>query len=296
MSALSDRLAPTSDDQNTPDLSKKSIETIPLDQRPQGIPSTFSRTSFNMSQASNRNNSLEIEESAEPNDQISPLSSRPAVRRPSFFQGQSIGSTFETSNLRTFRNAVGINIESDVTTSRPGTETSIFGGARDLERMCPSGIHNGLYAKVLQKHNAQLVRYHTFEGVLTCCTILQLIFDAVLTATVSYLPQAKDYRISILGALCTVLAGFVALLRMISPDRWRLNARELEKVADYIVARESQLGAGIGAEDKTALATTIQSVFAHYLLANEIVEKNHPESYNRATETAVVPAPKKHKQ
>jgi len=68
MSAFSDRLAPTSDDQNTPDLSKKSIETTTLDQRPQGIPPTFLRTSFDMSQASNRNNSLEIEESAEPND------------------------------------------------------------------------------------------------------------------------------------------------------------------------------------------------------------------------------------
>jgi len=91
----------------------------------------------------------------------------------------------------------------------------------------------------------------------------------MLTAFVSYVPQAKDYRISILGAICTILAGFVALLRMFSPDRWRLNARELEKVADYIVAVESQLGAGIGAEDKAALATTIQSVFAHYLVANE---------------------------
>jgi len=140
MPALSDRLASTSDGQNPPDLSKKSIETAPPDQRQQGIPSTLSRTSIVISRASDRNGSLNTEESAEPNDQISSPSSRPAVLRSPLFQGQSIRPNFEASNLRNFRNAVGINIGSDVNTSRPGTENSNIGGARDLERMCPSGI------------------------------------------------------------------------------------------------------------------------------------------------------------
>ena len=109
--------------------------------------------------------------------------------------------------------------------------------------------------------------------------ILQLVIGATITALG---PLADDHMvaITILGAVNTIIAGVLALMKGRGlPQRLRKDLAEIRKVMTYIEEVEINLKYGDGEETNRDVMSLIRNVFDQYKTMQDVIAMNQPDTY-----------------
>ena len=173
-------------------------------------------------------------------------------------------------NLVIFRRALGINSH---------LSTSTEGGTLEQGRKAALGI----YRAVLHEQKTKKWQHRVVSVLLYLCHFTQIIIGAVLTALG---PAAARHSrsITILGAVNTVLAGVLALMKGQGlPERLRKDEVEFRKLQDWIEETESLLAVGIIGRDRKEVGLLVEVAMKKYNAAKASEENNRPDSYVRQT-------------
>lgn len=169
--------------------------------------------------------------------------------------------------LRVFRRAVGINSDQAPKSIRPG--------ASEL------GLHEptGIYRKVIDEKRGRKTKHFIISWMLNFVHFAQIVIGATLTALG---PNAARYAIpiTVLGAINTVIAGVLALLKGSGlPERLHKDETELRKLQEWIEETEALLATGVIGWDKRDIGVLVESAFRKYNSVLKSVENNRPDSY-----------------
>ncbi|KAK4125983.1 hypothetical protein N657DRAFT_654459 [Parathielavia appendiculata] len=175
-------------------------------------------------------------------------------------------------NLVIFRRAVGIN--------------STLAGSTDPESL-EEGRKKavGIYRSALTEVRRKKVAYRFLSFLINASHFAQIIIGASLTALG---PTAGDHVIviTILGAINTVLAGVLALIKGQGlPDRIYHDQSEYRRLQDWIEQTEALLAVGVIGRDRKEVGVLVQMAFKKYNAAKQCEESNLPENYVRLPET-----------
>ncbi|KAE8350549.1 hypothetical protein BDV28DRAFT_159521 [Aspergillus coremiiformis] len=126
-----------------------------------------------------------------------------------------------------------------------------------------------------QQEASQRQQYHTVSVFYNLLAILQVMVGATITALGPF-GGSHLIAITVLGAVNTVIAGFIALLKGRGlPQRPRKNMYELQRVREFITNEMENLEPGNAAAAKSLL----KEAFRLYTLAEETIERNQPDTY-----------------
>ncbi|PSS05125.1 hypothetical protein BD289DRAFT_449005 [Coniella lustricola] len=169
--------------------------------------------------------------------------------------------------LRVFRRAVGINSDLAPKSIRPG--------AAEL------GLHEptGIYRKIIDEKRSRKTKHFVISWLLNFVHFAQIVIGATLTALG---PNASRYTvpITVLGAVNTVIAGVLALLKGSGlPERLHKDETELHKLQEWIEETEALLATGIIGRDRRDIGVLVESAFRKYNSAKMSVENNRPDNY-----------------
>ncbi|KAL3493938.1 hypothetical protein BJX62DRAFT_234793 [Aspergillus germanicus] len=118
-----------------------------------------------------------------------------------------------------------------------------------------------------------------FEIVFNALSILQLMVGATITA-LGPLAANQKVPITILGAINTVIAGILALMKGRGlPQRLRKDLAEIRKVQMYITEAENNLKSAERDQANRDVRALVDEAFARYRVMLDIIEMNHPDSY-----------------
>ncbi|KAK1836559.1 hypothetical protein QBC39DRAFT_296622 [Podospora conica] len=175
-------------------------------------------------------------------------------------------------NLSIFRRAVGINA------ALPATSTTLL----TLEE---GRAHaTGMYASVLSTQRQKTLVYNALQALVYLSHFLQIILGASLTALG---PTAGQHAltITVLGAMNTVIAGVLALVKGQGlPERLRQDRAGFRKLQDWIEQTEALLAVGVIGRDRKEVGLLVQVAFVKYNAAKASEDNNVPENYIRAGE------------
>ncbi|KAL2261819.1 hypothetical protein VTK26DRAFT_3233 [Humicola hyalothermophila] len=179
---------------------------------------------------------------------------------------------FNDENLVIFRRAVGIN--------------STLSGSTDPESL-EAGRRKavGIYGAVIRSERRKTFMYHAMSLFITACHFAQIIVAASLTALG---PSAGQHvlAITLLGALNTIIAGVLALIKGQGlPDRLYHDRAEYRKLQDWIEQTEALLSVGVIGRNRKEVGLLVQTAFKKYNAAKECEENNIPEIYARPAES-----------
>ncbi|KAI1269049.1 hypothetical protein F5Y18DRAFT_439617 [Xylariaceae sp. FL1019] len=169
-------------------------------------------------------------------------------------------------NLVIFRRALGINASHQTSTNH-----------RTVEEGRRSAI--GIYRSVIHSQSTLRLNYALLQAFLYIVYFLQIIIGAVLTALGA---TASRYEkvITVLGALNTVLAGVLALIKgsgqPMKMGKDRIGYRRLQ---DWIEETEALLAVGVIGRDRREVGLLVESAFKRYNAVKESVENNDPDYY-----------------
>jgi hypothetical protein len=139
----------------------------------------------------------------------------------------------------------------------------------------PLGMPPGLYREVVGCKYKFFVLFHFISALRFVLMVAQLLIGAALTALGAMSPE-NGKRITILGAVNTATAGFLALLHNSGlPDRYRNDMAEFEKIEDHI---KEVLNSNICPAGQTA-DQFLAECFDLYRDAKSTVALNMPASY-----------------
>ncbi|KAK0619989.1 hypothetical protein B0T14DRAFT_398776, partial [Immersiella caudata] len=176
-------------------------------------------------------------------------------------------------NLVIFRRAVGIN-----------SELEHADDCRSLEEGRRKAT--GMYAATLQAQRSKQIMYMLIQIMVYSSHFMQIIVGASLTALG---PSAGQHTITItiLGALNTIIAGVLALVKGQGlPERLRHDKAEFRKLQDWIEQTEALLAVGVIGKDRKEVGLLVQIAFVKYNAAKASEENNVPENYVRAINEA----------
>lgn len=143
----------------------------------------------------------------------------------------------------------------------------------------PKGIPQGLYKDVIRSRVNSQYQYYAASFLFTLALILQLFLAAILTAIGSTSAGTKT-RVTILAAVNTILAGFMALMHNSGlPDRYKNDWTEFDQVEMYI---RELVDAGIVRKGWTR-DQVVEHCFSLYRTAKGTVAKNKPAAYVSTT-------------
>lgn len=171
-------------------------------------------------------------------------------------------------NLVIFRRALGINSH---------LSTSTEGG--DLEQGRKAAV--GIYRAVLHEEAKKKKQHRIVSVLIYLCYFTQIVLGAVLTALG---PAAARHAltITILGAVNTVIAGVLALMKGKGlPERLRKDELEFRKLQDWIEETESLLAVGIIGRDRKEVGVLVEVAFKKYNAVKASEENNRPDNYVR---------------
>lgn len=154
--------------------------------------------------------------------------------------------------LLVFRRAVGIN--SDRSVSFTDTETMEKGRKKAV----------GVYRSVIEHQRSKKNTHHILGFVLYLSHFLQIVLAAVLTALG---PNAKNFEIEItvLGAINTVVAGVLAVLKGSSMiERLAKDEVEFKKLQDWIEETEALLAVGVLGRNRKEVGMLVEVAFKKY--------------------------------
>ena len=140
---------------------------------------------------------------------------------------------------------------------------------------------NGLYGKIqAQLHYIQL-QYRIYDILVYVLLILQLFLSAMFIILGSLQKVDTHLTIAILGAVSTVIAGALALMKGNGlPNRLRQYRDALRTVT----FEAEELYWDVGA-DKSVYYKDIKKIREDYLRVLEMVRKNHPDTWNQTSDT-----------
>ncbi|KAK4171578.1 hypothetical protein QBC36DRAFT_339694 [Triangularia setosa] len=212
----------------------------------------------------------ELEASQQPPSKSKPGSttkrSAPAVIKSNtdLSWGQPAGLPIRRTNdenLVIFRRAVGIN------STLPGSTD-----CRSLEEGRKSAM--GMYAAAMRAQRNKKIISRLVNLIVYASHFFQIIVGASLTALG---PSAGEHAvlITILGAVNTVIAGVLALLKGQGlPERLRHQVAEFRKLQDWIEQTEALLSVGVIGRDRKEVGLLVQVAFKKYNAAKECEESS----------------------
>lgn len=169
--------------------------------------------------------------------------------------------------LMIFRRAVGINSDLAPKAKRPGAAEE---GLKEP---------TGMYRSVIAEKGKRKLQYFLLSWALNITHFAQVVIGAALTALG---PNASRYTlaITVLGAINTVIAGVLALLKGSGlPERLYKDATEFRRLQDWIEETEALLSTGINGRDRREIGVLVQSAFRKYNSAKLSEESNRPDNY-----------------
>ncbi|KAK4199938.1 hypothetical protein QBC40DRAFT_76594 [Triangularia verruculosa] len=170
-------------------------------------------------------------------------------------------------NLVIFRRAVGIN------STLPGSTD-----CRSLEEGRKSAM--GMYAAAMRAQRNKKLISRLVNLIVYASHFFQIIVGASLTALG---PSAGEHAvlITVLGAVNTVIAGVLALLKGQGlPERLRHQVAEFRKLQDWIEQTEALLSVGVIGRDRKEVGLLVQVAFKKYNAAKECEESTSQPEYN----------------
>ncbi|KAK4641035.1 hypothetical protein QC761_608820 [Podospora bellae-mahoneyi] len=261
---------------NTPSTSKMPLPSQDNDplkgagSNPQAQPDTSDHA------PTNPNNALSA--SQPPEEQNKGLTKNPPAKKstPTVLKsdtdlswGQPAGLPIRRTNdenLVIFRRAVGIN------STLPGSTD-----CRSLEEGRKSAM--GMYAAAMRAQRNKKMISRLVNLIVYASHFFQIIVGASLTALG---PSAGEHTIliTVLGAVNTVIAGVLALLKGQGlPERLRHQVAEFRKLQDWIEQTEALLSVGVIGRDRKEVGLLVQVAFKKYNAAKECEEAtSQPEN------------------
>lgn len=166
-----------------------------------------------------------------------------------------------------FRRAVGIN--SDL------APESLAPGRAELGQREPVGM----YKSVIEEKRRRQWQHAAMSWCLNIVHFAQVVIGATLTALG---PNARLYTvpITVLGALNTVIAGMLALLKGQGlPERLHKDAMVYQRLQEWLEETEALLVTGIIGRDNRDIGVLVESAFKKYNSAKLSEENNRPDNY-----------------
>jgi hypothetical protein len=178
-------------------------------------------------------------------------------------------------NLLIFRCALGI-----VTTSGGGGKNprALEEGEKKQRRR-----GKGVYGSVLRAQSHKRVQHVLLDGLLYSSHFAQVVIGAILTALG---PEAGRHAvlITVLGAVNTVLAGLLALVKGQGlPERLKKDEAEFRKLRDWIEETDALLAVGVLGRNRREVGYLVELAFKKYNAAKASEENNRPDSYIQQT-------------
>ncbi|KHN98056.1 uncharacterized protein MAM_03817 [Metarhizium album ARSEF 1941] len=137
------------------------------------------------------------------------------------------------------------------------------------------GMPPGLYREVVSHKYRFYFLFHFTSVVRWMLMIAQLLIGASMTALGAMSPNSRTL-ITVLGAINTVVAGFLAILHNSGlPDRYRNDMAEFEEIEDDI---KEVLNSGVAPADQTA-DQILGGFFDSFREAKSTVAVNMPANY-----------------
>ncbi|OTA99830.1 hypothetical protein M426DRAFT_324816 [Hypoxylon sp. CI-4A] len=168
-------------------------------------------------------------------------------------------------NLVIFRKALGINYHREAADS--GT----------LEEGRHAAI--GIYKNVIEEQRNKRIYLVLLTAFLYLCYFAQIVIGAALTAIG---PNSGRYQvlITVLGAVNTVLAGVLALIKGSGqPQRMEKDRVGFRRLQDWIEETEALLAVGVIGRNRKEVGLLVESAFKRYNAAKMSVENNSPDFY-----------------
>lgn len=177
-------------------------------------------------------------------------------------------------NLVIFRRALGIP---SCKGSRWGKDARALeeGDDRRKQRRCGTGV----YGSVLRAQDHKRTRHVLLDGLLYSSHFAQVMIGAALTALG---PTAGRHAvlITVLGAVNTVLAGLLALVKGQGlPERLKKDEAEFRKLRDWIEETDSLLAVGVLGRSRKEVGYLVELAFKKYNAVKASEENNRPDSY-----------------
>lgn len=167
-----------------------------------------------------------------------------------------------------FRRAVGINSDLAPVAKNPS-------GLVEQGKRAPIGV----YKRVIDHKRSKKTQHFVATWLLNVLHVTQIVIGATLTALG---PNAARYTVSItaLGALNTVIAGVLALLKGQGiPNKLHRDEMEFRRLQDWIEETEALLVTGVIGRDNRDIGVLVESAFRKYDSAQLSAENNRPENY-----------------
>ncbi|KAI2616126.1 hypothetical protein GGS26DRAFT_578948 [Hypomontagnella submonticulosa] len=175
-------------------------------------------------------------------------------------------------NLVIFRRALGINYHrepDDGCTLEEGRHTAV-----------------GIYKSVIQAQQTKAIQHALLTAFLYLCYFAQIVIGAALTAVG---PTSGRYEtlITVLGAVNTVLAGILALIKGSGqPGRLEKDRIGFRRLQDWIEETEALLAVGVIGRNRKEVGLLVESAFKRYNAAKMSVENNSPDFYVNQPESS----------
>jgi hypothetical protein len=169
-------------------------------------------------------------------------------------------------NLLIFRKALGINTQ---------REAADAGGTLEEGRHAAVGI----YRNVIETQARLALQHALLSAFLYAVYFLQIIIGAALTAIGAAAARFATV-ITVLGALNTVLAGVLALIKGSGqPQKLGKDRIGYRRLQDWIEETEALLAVGVIGRNRREVGLLVESAFKRYNAAKASEENNDPEFY-----------------
>ncbi|KAI3331438.1 hypothetical protein HD806DRAFT_160401 [Xylariaceae sp. AK1471] len=179
--------------------------------------------------------------------------------------GLSIRSSND-ENLLIFRKALGINTH---------REAADAGGTLEEGRHTAVGI----YRNVIETQSRLAMQHALLSAFLYIVYFAQIIIGAALTA-IGAAAARFETVITVLGALNTVLAGVLALIKGSGqPQKLGKDRIGYRRLQDWIEETEALLAVGVIGRNRREAGLLVESAFKRYNAAKASEENNDPEFY-----------------
>ncbi|POR37999.1 Uncharacterized protein TPAR_01800 [Tolypocladium paradoxum] len=140
----------------------------------------------------------------------------------------------------------------------------------------PAGMPRGLYRDIVSQRTQFYYKFHGISILRWTLMVLQLLIGATLTS-LGAMSMKDGTPITVLGAVNTVIAGFLALMHNSGlPDRYRHDMMQFEELEDHI---KELLECGIAPADETT-DQVLAECFDTFREAKATVNANLPAAYN----------------
>jgi hypothetical protein len=142
------------------------------------------------------------------------------------------------------------------------------------------GMKNGMYTRIVTKYEYINTKYRIFDVLTYALLILQLMLGAVFIVLGSLTNIDSHASIAVLGALSTVTAGALALMKGQGlPNRLHQMRDNLHNVKFEAEELYWDVAAG-----RTVLYRDIRKLREDYLRVMEDGRRNHPDTWNAVTQ------------